>query len=259
MAIILTLSPTSASAALKRGTSGTDVKNVQTMLKDLGYFKYAKTTGYYGSITEVAVKRFQKKNGLVADGVVGKITRRALLANDKKKVTSNFTLMSNVKHSNIGALDWFSKVQYIWPRGTNAIVTDVNTGKSFNLKRTYGTNHADVEPLTKKDTAIIKDLWNGWSWERRAVVVQVGKSIIAGSMAGMPHAGVDSASAEKVVSGRSCNYGRGQNLDSVKNNGVNGVMDLHFKNSRNHNTNKVKKEHQDMVIKAAKYIEKHLL
>jgi hypothetical protein len=137
----------------------------------------------------------------------------------------------------------------------NATVTDVDTGKTFQVKRTFGYNHADVESLTKNDSAIIREIWNGWGWDRRAVVVQVGDQIIAGSMTAMPHAGVDSEPAEKVVNNRSDNYGRGVNLDAVKGNGASGVMDIHFLNSRTHSTNTLQKSQQDMVKKASKYIE----
>lgn len=162
-----------------------------------------------------------------------------------------------VNYSIGGALDWFSKVQYIFPREGNATVIDVDTGKSFQLKRTFGTNHADVEPLTEKDAETIKSIWNGWSWERRAVVVNSNDTIIAGSMTAFPHAGVENAPAVKVVDNRSGGYGRGQNLDSVKGNNVDGHMDIHFLNSRTHGTNVMQKAHQDMVRKAVDYIDKN--
>jgi hypothetical protein len=133
-------------------------------------------------------------------------------------------------------------------------VTDVLTGRSFEVKRTYGSNHADVEPLTKGDTEIIKDIWGGFTWERRAVVVQIGKYTMAASMTAMPHAGIDSKPAGIYVSNRSEGYGRGINLDKVKNNGCSGVMDIHFKNSRTHTTNTKQKSQQDMVKKAARFI-----
>ncbi len=153
-----------------------------------------------------------------------------------------------------GALDWFDEVQYIFAREVDAYITDIDTGKSFWVKRTFGTNHADIEPLTKEDSDIIKDIWNGWSWERRAVVVQVGEDILAGAMSAMPHAGLDSAPAVNYVSGRSAGYGYGQNLDAVKNNGADGVMDLHFKNSRTHTSNRRQSSMQNMVSKADQYI-----
>lgn len=255
MAIAIAFNSINVSAAvLRKGSRGNEVKNVQMVLKEKGYYTYSKTTGYYGKITMAAVKQFQKKNKLEVDGIVGKQTEKALFKDSNNKAISNFTNADAKDDSKKGALDWFSEVQYLWPRDTNAVVTDVDTGKSFELKRTFGTNHADVEPLTKQDAAIIKDIWGGFSWERRAIVVQVGASTLAGSMAAMPHAGVDSKPAVQIVNGRSGNYGRGQNLDAVKNNGCSGVMDIHFKNSKTHNTQKVKKAHQDMVMKAAKYI-----
>lgn len=185
------------------------------------------------------------------------------LNTDSEIIQTEFTIEnidSDRKEDNYsigGDLDWFSQVQYIFPREGDAVVTDVLTGKSFNLKRTYGTNHADVEPLTKEDAEIIKDIWGGWSWERRAVVVNSNNTIIAGSMTAFPHAGVDNAPAVQVVNNRSGNYGRGQNLDSVKANGVDGHMDIHFLNSKTHGTKVVQKVHQDKVREAADYINKN--
>ena len=259
MAATLTFSPMSASAALRKGSSGSDVKLVQETLKELGYFTYPKATGYFGSITVKAVKAFQKANGLDPDGVVGKLTKGALYGGTEQIEGASVKMLSLESTSEtdpdkMGALDWFKEVQYIFRRGDVAEVMDVNTGRTFYLKRTYGTNHADVEPLTKADANKIKDIWGGWTWTRRAVVVKINGYILAGSLSAMPHAGRDSKPAEAYVSGRSGGYGYGQNLDAVKNNGVDGVLDLHFKNSRNHNTNAVKKAHQDMVKKAAEYI-----
>ena len=67
----------------------------------------------------------------------------------------------------------------------------------------------------------------------------------------MPHAGVDKSPADKYISSRSGGYGRGANLDKIKNNGMSGVVDVHFLNSRTHNTNKVDKKHQACVKEAA--------
>ncbi len=255
MAATMAFTPASALAALRKGSSGSEVKIIQDTLKELGYFTYPKSTGYFGSITVSAVKRFQRDNGLTPDGVVGKQTKSILFSDTTSENIADASLVSpSADPGKIGALDWYKEVQYIFGRGDVAEIIDVDTGRSFYLKRTYGTNHADVEPLTKKDANIIKDIWGGWSWNRRAVVVKVDGYVLAGSLCAMPHAGIDSKPAEAYVSGRSGGYGRGCNLDAVKNNGVNGVMDLHFKNSRTHGTNSVNKAHQDMVKKAAEYI-----
>lgn len=52
---------------------GQDVKAVQLALKDLGV--PVQVDGYFGADTNAAVKWFQRKHGLQADGVVGKQTR----------------------------------------------------------------------------------------------------------------------------------------------------------------------------------------
>ena len=62
---------------LRRGSRGELVKQVQTKLKSWGYYSGA-IDGIYGSGTENAVKAFQRKNGLTADGIVGKKTAAAL-------------------------------------------------------------------------------------------------------------------------------------------------------------------------------------
>ena len=67
-----------ASADLyKRGSSGSVVREIQTRLKNWGYYSGA-VDGIYGSKTEAAVKYFQRKNGLSVDGQVGDKTLAAL-------------------------------------------------------------------------------------------------------------------------------------------------------------------------------------
>ena len=57
--------------SLRVGSTGSTVKAVQRRLK-------VSVTGYYGSQTQAAVKRFQRSRGLKADGIVGTATARAL-------------------------------------------------------------------------------------------------------------------------------------------------------------------------------------
>ncbi len=68
--------PTEA-ATYKQGSSGQAVKDIQTNLKKWGYYS-GSVDGIYGSKTVEAVKLFQKKNGLTADGVCGPATLSAL-------------------------------------------------------------------------------------------------------------------------------------------------------------------------------------
>lgn len=66
-----------SAAILKQGSQGGEVKEVQRRLKLWGYYK-GETDGVFGAGTRSAVIAFQKKNGLKADGVVGKSTYKAL-------------------------------------------------------------------------------------------------------------------------------------------------------------------------------------
>lgn len=69
---------------VKLDDRGSDVKLLQDRLKELGYLK-SKASGYFGTDTEKAVKDFQKRNGLTADGSVGSMTREVLFSEDAKE------------------------------------------------------------------------------------------------------------------------------------------------------------------------------
>lgn len=111
-----------------------------------------------------------------------------------------------------------------------ATVTDVRTGKSFKVRRYYGTLHADTEPLTAEDAEILREIYGGWSWERRPIIVEVDGRRIAASMNGMPH-------------------GEG----AIGDNGFPGHFCIHFLGSRIHRTGAVDLEHQKAVLTAAGY------
>lgn len=66
------------SQTLRVGMEHEDVKELQTILKDKGYFSFHTATGYFGSITEEAVRKFQRENNLTVDGIAGPQTFRSL-------------------------------------------------------------------------------------------------------------------------------------------------------------------------------------
>ena len=107
-------------------------------------------------------------------------------------------------------------------------VTDVETGISWYEKRTGGTNHADVQPLTAADSASMKRAYGGkWSWERRAIFVTIDGVNYAASMNGMPHGS-----------------------DSISGNGFDGHHCIHFTNSRTHGSNRRDPDHQAAIQRA---------
>jgi len=64
---------------LSRGTSGDDVKKLQEFLaQDKSIYPEGLATGFYGALTEAAVKRFQEKHGIEAVGSIGPKTRSKL-------------------------------------------------------------------------------------------------------------------------------------------------------------------------------------
>lgn len=109
-----------------------------------------------------------------------------------------------------------------------ARVIDFETGLGFTAQRRAGKMHADVQPLTAEDSAVMKKIYDGrWSWKRRAIILEVRGRRIAASMNGMPH-------------------GAG----AISGNAFDGHFCIHFRDSRLH-TNRVDPAHQLMVWKAA--------
>lgn len=67
----------SVSTLSKYGSQGTEVKQVQTKLKSLGFYT-GSVDSVYGTQTKDAVTRFQRSKGLTADGIAGTKTLAAL-------------------------------------------------------------------------------------------------------------------------------------------------------------------------------------
>ncbi len=70
------------------GSRGTEVRKIQTLLKNYGVYNGA-VDGIYGSKTAQAVKVFQRYNGLTADGVAGPATLKKMGISTTTSNTSN--------------------------------------------------------------------------------------------------------------------------------------------------------------------------
>ncbi len=82
---------TVCAATYKQGSTGSTVKTIQQKLKNWGYYK-GSVDGIFGSKTKEAVKYFQRKNGLTADGIVGKKTLSALgMSGGSSSATANYS------------------------------------------------------------------------------------------------------------------------------------------------------------------------
>lgn len=69
------------------GDQGDSVKRVQELLSKYGYLSSSNVTGYFGEVTETAVKNFQKNNSLSSDGSVGMQTMAKLTGSDVRRST----------------------------------------------------------------------------------------------------------------------------------------------------------------------------
>lgn len=233
----------------KQGMSHSDVNAIQNKLKEKGYLNISKTTNYYGSSTKGSVIKFQKASGLKADGIAGKNTLNKLFENSTvESQSNNYTPNrgTNVSRESATAIDWSIAKNEV-PRGSTFMIEDYKTGTTFNVKRTYGSNHADIESLTKEDTQKIKKVWGGFSWARRPVIVHIDNKKIIASMSAMPHAGREDKPANVTVDSRSDGYGKGINFDAVKGNDMSGHVDLHFLNSTRHSNSQKDSAHQNNI------------
>ena len=206
--------------SLRKGATGTAVKTLQTNLKKLGFYT-AYVDGSFGSTTESAVKAFQKKYGLTADGVAGSATL--------KKIESAVASASSGKITT-EQLDWFNGGKNVIPNGAVFQIKDVSTGLIFSARRQSGGNHMDAEPLTAEDTAILKKINGGtFSWRRRAVLVKYNGHVYAASIYSEPHG-----------------------TNTILDNNFDGQFCLHFYGSKTHGTDRVDADHQKCVEQAMK-------
>lgn len=76
------------SFAIRIGEQSDSVTNLQKLLVKYGYLSADKATGYFGALTQQAVKSFQSRNGLSADGMAGAQTMEKLQSGNAKKAAS---------------------------------------------------------------------------------------------------------------------------------------------------------------------------
>jgi hypothetical protein len=135
---------------------------------------------------------------------------------------------SILKSQHYGKLVAWEDAKLIMPRYSNFSIKDLETGLTFRVQRRAGSDHADVQPLTKEDTKIMKRIYDGrWSWKRKAILVYSDGKQIAASMNGKPHGG-----------------------DGIPDNDFSGHFCVHFLNSTTHRSEIPDLAHQLMIQKA---------
>ena len=218
------------SQTLQSGDSGKQVKLLQQRLKELGYYTTTIDSSY-GYRTAAAVSAFQRANGLTVTGTANSTTLKKIVSSsaiskaeaDKKNESSKTYVTEK--------LDWFNGGKSKLPKGVTIQIKDVKTGLVFKGRVLYGTNHLDVEPLTKEDTAILLKINGGVSFkdDRRAMLVKYNEHVYAASIYSVPHG-----------------------EQTITNNNFEGQFCLHFYGSKTHGTDKVDSDHQACVAQAMK-------
>lgn len=262
---------TEARSILRSGDRGEQVRLLQTKLAELNFYR-GPIDGHFGLQTEMGLKQAQRHFGIEADGIAGPATWSAFEQEEKNlqnsySVQRGDTLWSlarrwdttieeivqlnslsnsyeiregesllvpgsySARKRAIKDLHW-NEVNLLFPVNSTVTLTDVETGLSFRVQRLFGSFHADVEPLTAQDTAILRTIYGGeWSWERRAVIVHLEDTLVAGSINGFPH-----------------------DSQSIYNNNFNGHICLHFRGSRLHNSGHPDSDHQQEIQMAARQV-----
>ncbi len=215
---------------LKKGSTGANVKDLQTALTIKGFFS-GKIDGVFGNSTVTAVKSFQRSVKLDVDGLAGNYTLSALYTMLNPPDLSSVTPWPRTIDASLALpvekLTWDAVSGSVFARNLSAVIVDVRTGYTFNIKRTGGTKHADVETITPTDTATLFKACGNFSWDRRPVWVFVNGRRLAASMNCMPHG-----------------------YDTLANNDMKGQFCIHFIGSRTHGSNKVDPDHQACIEEA---------
>ena len=106
---------------LSIGDTGSRVKSLQQSLIKLGYLASGEDDGIYGNNTANAVKTFQKKQNLVADGYAGQNTLNAIAKLDKTSGAKAVTVTANVLNVRTG------------PGAQYPIIDRISKGASYQL------------------------------------------------------------------------------------------------------------------------------
>ncbi|TGE33311.1 NlpC/P60 family protein [Desulfosporosinus sp. Sb-LF] len=177
---ILALPTIAQAAILREGSTGTDVKTLQTEFNQEGY-TVGPVDGIFGPKTKAGVLKFQTDQGLTTDGIAGPVTQAAL---DRRTKTQEI----------ISTAKTYLGVKYVWG-GTTPAGFDCSGFVQYVFK-----DQGIILPRVSKDQATVgtairyKDLQPGdlmfFSMNENGVVSHVGIYIGGGTFIGAENAGV---------------------------------------------------------------------
>ena len=158
--------------------TGSDVKQIQTDLKTLGY--PVTVTGEYDEKTHNAVVAFQQRNGLVISGIADALTRQILHGGGGKPYSTYVAAlpegegrMTAPTVSQMKLLRWQEDIKPNVRAGQTFTVYDPNTGLGWKLVFYSLGRHADSQPATWRDTQIMNRSFGDTSWTIHPVYVML--------------------------------------------------------------------------------------
>ena len=173
------------------------------------------------SLTVSAVKSGWAK--VRCKGVTGYMRTSALSTARKKSSTS--------WKRKVVKMNWFNGGSSVLKKGAYGYIYDIDTGISVRIKRMGGSNHADVEPATKSDTAKLLKIAGGtFSWDSHAVILHAGGRYVACAINTKPHGD-----------------------QTITSNGYNGQFCLHMTGSKTHGSDSVNENHQKSIAEAYRW------
>ena len=172
---------------LRLNTKSDTVSAVQKRLKELKFYS-GNITGNYGKKTMAAVKEFQVKNGLTADGLAGARTLSAIFSSYANGAGSTSASTASVSAAKVQNVNWYS-MRGKYKDGITVMVHDFDSGLTWKLRTMSKDKHWDMEPLTAEDVTIMyKAFGNKTTWTPKPVWVTFpdGATYLA-STANTPH------------------------------------------------------------------------
>ncbi len=234
-------SSTASTDTKNQSMSTSTVREVQTMLGALGIYS-GEVTGNAGDKTISAIKAFQQKYGLTADGVAGTQTltkMREVYAGRSSGSSSTSSSSAARTSGKIYNLDWFNaKENGVFGRigfskGRICKLTDLTNNITMDIFIQSASYHLDVEPLTASDT------------QKLCKMYKVSKPEKIG--AARHPALLETEHGYKFL----CSiYAQPHGFQEIHSNNFEGQFCIHFLNSKTHGSDVVDNGHQEAIRKA---------
>ena len=165
-------------ATVRIDQSGSDVRLVQTDLKNLGY--PVTVSGEYDTDTHNAVVAFQQRNGLVISGIADALTRQVLHGGGGKPYSTPVETLppsegrtTGPAVSQLKLLHWQNDIKPYVRAGQTFTIFDPNTNLSWKLVFYSLGRHADSQPASWRDTQIMNRSFGSTSWTIHPVYVML--------------------------------------------------------------------------------------